>query len=194
MPGGARRGRRIVAGALLVLAVAVMPALAQSGPTVIDPLEDGQAPSAGEVAESISPIEAGVEAIEIPDPRSLRQEVEEGDRTTLSIATDVLFAFDSAELSPRAQQTVRDLAAEVDDADGTILVVGHTDSVGTDEYNQDLSERRAAAVADVLADALGGDVQLTTDGRGEDEPVADEGEGDPMAAARNRRVEIVFEP
>lgn len=193
MSRGAPRGRGVAALAMLSLIVSGVPAHAQDDPTVMDPL-DGEVPSsATEIADSISPVEPQVEPLEIPEPRSLRQEVEEGDQTTLVIATDVLFAFDSAALSPRAEQAVRDLAADVDDADGSLLVVGHTDSIGTDEYNQDLSERRAAAVADVLGDALGGDVELTTVGRGEDEPVADEGEGDPAAAARNRRVEIVFE-
>lgn len=191
------------AGATLVAVLLAAPALGQdagptvvgqdAGPTVVDPLADGPVPTAAEIAERIRPIEPVVRRYELPEPRSLRQEVAEGERTTVSIASDVLFAFDSAELSERAEVTVRELAQDVRDAVGTVSVVGHTDSVGTDAYNQDLSERRAAAVAEVLADELGGDVDLVTEGRGSSEPVADESDGDAVAAAQNRRVEIAYE-
>lgn len=189
----ASRSAAVVA-TVAVAALLAVPALGQEeGPTVIDPLDDGDVPTAAEIAERVSPIEAVVNPIEVPEPRSLRQDVDEGERTTVSIASDVLFAFDSAQLSARAEATVRDLAQDVRGATGTVSVVGHTDSVGTDAYNDDLSERRAEAVAAILADELGGDVDLVTEGRGSREPVAEESEEDPGAAARNRRVEIAFE-
>jgi OmpA-OmpF porin, OOP family len=183
-----------VVAAVAVAALLAVPAVGQeAGPTVVDALEDGDVPTASEIAERVGPIEPVVRAIEVPEPRSLRQDVEEGERTTVSIASDVLFAFDSADLSARAEATVRDLAEDVREATGTVDVVGHTDSVGTDAYNQDLSERRSEAVAAVLADELGSGVDLVTEGRGSQEPVAEESEDDPGAAARNRRVEIAFD-
>lgn len=188
----ARRPLTVVA-AVTVAGLLAVPAVGQEDdPPVFDPLADGDAPSAADIADSIRSIEPVVNPLEVSEPRSLREEVEE-ERTTVTIASDVLFAFDSDELSPRAEATVRQLAAEVGDATGTVDVIGHTDSVGDDAYNQDLSERRAAAVAAVLAEELGDQVDLATAGRGSSEPVADESDEDPGAAARNRRVEIVFD-
>lgn len=190
-----RARRRLVAAALMVAAAlpgeAVLAAGSDDdGPIVIDPLENREVPSAAEIAATITPLEPVVNELEVPEPRSLREEREEGDLAVVSIASDVLFAFDSADLSDRAEATVRDIAADLGEAVGTITVVGHTDSVGADSYNQDLSERRAESVAAVLADELG-DVDIETEGRGSQEPVAEESEGDPAAAARNRRVEIL---
>lgn len=166
---------------------------------VVDTLTDGAMPSGVEVAASITRFDPPRRTLEPRAPRSLRQEVREGDRTTLVVATDVLFAFDSADLTVRAQGTLRDLAAELDHAATTggtrarVRVVGHTDSVGSDAYNQQLSERRAEAVATVLAEVLGTDGPITAEGRGERAPVADEDQGGARAAARNRRVEILVE-
>lgn len=176
-----------VAG-LLAVAVAV-PGAAQDGPTVIDPLEGEPPPSAAEVAATVSSLEPEVRPLELGEPRSLREEVEEADARTVTLGSDVLFDFDSAELSARAAATLRDLAAELPDDVVDVEVVGHTDSVGTDAYNLDLSQRRADAVAEVLAQELS-DVDPSTEGRGSQEPVAQESEGDPGAAARNRRVEV----
>jgi outer membrane protein OmpA-like peptidoglycan-associated protein len=130
--------------------------------------------------------------------RELRTEERAGARTTVTISTDVLFDFDSAELTPSAVAVVEDLAARIAGAGGAadVLVVGHTDGIGSREYNQGLSERRAAAVAAVLGDRLGAGRNIITEGRNFSEPVAPEtanGEDDPEARARNRRVEISFD-
>jgi OmpA-OmpF porin, OOP family len=163
----------------------------EGGPQVVDPLEDGDVPTAAEIADSISPLEPEVRQLEV-ETRSLREERQEDDLAIVSVASDVLFPFDSAELTQRAEATVRDLAADLVDAAGTVTVVGHTDSVGTAAYNQDLSERRAAAVAAVLEEELDG-VEVVTEGRGSREPLVRESDDDPSAAARNRRVEIGYE-
>lgn len=190
---GHRRWLALV-GVLLVLSVGTaVPALGQDGPTVVDALDGREPPTAAEIADSIRPIAPTIHQIDVGEPRSLRQEVDEGAQTSLIVASDVLFAFDSAELSPRAEAIVRDLAGEIGSAVGTVTVVGHTDSVGTDAYNQELAERRAEAVAAVLTAQLGEGVTLVTEGRGSREPVADESKDGAAAAARNRRVEIVFE-
>jgi outer membrane protein OmpA-like peptidoglycan-associated protein len=191
---GSGRRRRAVAGALVVaFAALVTPAAAtDGGPTVIDPLEGEEAPSQGELAESIRDLDPQVRSIEAAEPRSLREEREEDHGTVVSVASDVLFAFDSAELSARAEQTVRDVAADLPEDIALVEVVGHTDSAGTDAYNQDLSERRAEAVAAVLIHQLGAEIDLRTAGRGSQEPVAEESEEEPGAAARNRRVEITW--
>lgn len=193
-PGTARILAAIaVAGAL----VAPAPAGAQDE-AVIDPLADGTAPPArSELAGSIRVLEPTVRLL-VPTVRELRTEARTGDQTTVTISTDVLLDFDSAELTPPAVAVIDDLAARIAGAGGAggVLVVGHTDGIGSLEYNQDLSERRAAAVATVLEGSLGAGRDITTEGRNFSEPVAPEtvgGEDDPGGRAQNRRVEISFD-
>lgn len=116
----------------------------------------------------------------------------EDDDVTVTLASDVLFASDRHELSRRARAVVDRAAASIREQadDGDVRVVGHTDDVDTDAYNQALSERRAASVAQRLRARLGDGFTVTEAGRGETEPVA-EGAG-PQARATNRRVEIEF--
>lgn len=119
------------------------------------------------------------------------REAESAQAVTIDISADVLFAVDAATLSPQAVQRVAAVAADVTAraADGPVTVVGHTDSDGTDADNDDLSRRRAQAVADVLGPAVGGR-QLAVEGRGEREPVADNGTDE--GKQRNRRVSVRF--
>jgi len=100
-----------------------------------------------------------------------------------------LFEFDSAELTMQGQAEVAELLQELERYDGVteITVSGHTDSVGSDEYNQSLSELRAATVGALLTTVYP-DARITLIGRGESDPIAtnDTPEGRQM----NRRVEI----
>jgi outer membrane protein OmpA-like peptidoglycan-associated protein len=126
------------------------------------------------------------------DGSQVTTEVDE--QVTIDIAADVLFAFDSADLSPEAAARVREVAAEVTAraAPGRLSVVGHTDSQGSDAYNDDLSRRRAEAVAAVLRPELAGGpaLDLAVEGRGEREPVADNSTDEGRQA--NRRVSVTF--
>ena len=117
----------------------------------------------------------------------------EDDGVTVTLASDVLFDPDEDKLSRSARGVVERAAASiVEQADsGDVHVVGHTDDVDTDAYNQALSERRARSVAERLRTDLGGELTVTEEGRGESEPVA-EGTSDEARAA-NRRVEIHFQ-
>ena len=74
----------------------------------------------------------------------------------------------------------------------TLTVVGHTDNVGTDKYNQDLSQRRALSVAQYLESKKVNPVRLATAGKGESEPVASN--NTEAGRQQNRRVEIFVEP
>jgi outer membrane protein OmpA-like peptidoglycan-associated protein len=106
------------------------------------------------------------------------------------LSADVLFATDSATLTPAARSTLQEVAARVRDrAKGTVTVVGHTDSTGTSSHNQTLSEARARAVRDALR-PLVGRVPLVASGRGEQEPVADDATPDGRQA--NRRVTVTY--
>lgn len=117
----------------------------------------------------------------------------EDDDVTVTLASDVLFDPDEDTLSRSARGVVERAAASiVKQADtGDVHVVGHTDDVDTDAYNQALSERRARSVAERLRADLGGDFTVTEEGRGESEPVAEGRSAEARAA--NRRVEIHFQ-
>ncbi|WP_344098872.1 OmpA family protein [Myceligenerans crystallogenes] len=117
----------------------------------------------------------------------------EDDEVTVTLASDVLFDPDEHTLSRDARGVVDQAVGKIrEQADGgRVDVVGHTDDVDTDAYNLQLSERRAASVADRLQAALGDGYDVTEEGRGETEPVAP-GTSDPARAA-NRRVEISFQ-
>lgn len=78
-----------------------------------------------------------------------------------------------------------------------MTVAGHTDSVGDETYNQNLSDQRAQAVGEALRAALPAGAQVATEGRGAREPVAPNTEGgndSPAGRAQNRRVSISFTP
>ncbi|SDS50192.1 OmpA family protein [Pseudomonas granadensis] len=108
---------------------------------------------------------------------------------TLSDAGDVLFDFDKSDLTPAATAQLDTLMDKLRNADVvSIKVIGHTDSKGSDAYNQALSERRASSVASYLLSQGLAPNKLTSEGRGEGEPVADNATDD--GRAQNRRVEL----
>lgn len=117
---------------------------------------------------------------------------EEGDVVTVTLTSDVLFDSSEHRLDGEAKAAVADVVEQVEEAadGGTVSVVGHTDDVDTDDFNQKLSERRAQSVADELRSGLGDTYDVSSEGRGESEPVAIG--TSPEARAANRRVEIVF--
>jgi len=108
---------------------------------------------------------------------------------TLSDAGNVLFDFDKSDLTPAAKAQLDTLMDKLRNADVvSIKVIGHTDSKGSDAYNQALSERRASSVAAYLLSQGLAPNKLTSEGRGESEPVADNTTDE--GRAQNRRVEL----
>jgi OOP family OmpA-OmpF porin len=115
--------------------------------------------------------------------------VEKGE--TVVLQGDVTFEFNKFDLTPQAMATldafasraVADLSRFAD-----ILVEGHTDSIGSDAYNQTLSEKRAAAVKNYLISKGIPLNKIVSSGKGEKEPVADN--GTVLGRAQNRRVEL----
>jgi OOP family OmpA-OmpF porin len=132
-----------------------------------------------------APVEEVKAPVPVPPPAPAPKHV------TLTAST--LFGFDKATLTPEGKAAIK---KEVDDWRGSydtreiaITLTGYTDSVGSEEYNQKLSERRANAVRDYLVDDL--------DVKGENITVIGKGEADPVASnatregrAQNRRVEM----
>jgi outer membrane protein OmpA-like peptidoglycan-associated protein len=114
------------------------------------------------------------------------------DRGVVVTMGDVLFDTGKATLKPGAYATIERLATVLkEDASRKVLIEGHTDSVGSDEYNQSLSERRAQSVQSALLERGVEASQISTVGKGESTPVA----SNDNAAGRqqNRRVELVFQ-
>ena len=110
-----------------------------------------------------------------------------GEGIQVTFASGLLFDFDSDQIRSEAANNLRSLAQNLREyPQSELLIVGHTDSVGDDSYNEALSERRARATADYLvAQGISRD-RLRTSGRGEMEPIANADD------QKNRRVEVAI--
>ena len=107
----------------------------------------------------------------------------------VTFATDTFFDFDKSVLKPEAKAKLDDLVGKTGGISlEVIIAVGHTDSVGTDGYNQKLSVKRADAVKDYLTSKGIEKNRVYTEGKGEKQPVADNKTSE--GRAKNRRVEI----
>lgn len=112
---------------------------------------------------------------------------------TVNMPQDLLFASSSAALNPSLQADIRAVGASlVKYPNSTIQVIGHTDNTGSAAYNQDLSQRRAVSVANVLRDSGVPSARISAFGRGEEQPIATN--LTPEGRALNRRVEIIIRP
>ena len=124
--------------------------------------------------------------------------LESAEETRVTLAADVLFRFNRASLSPKAESGIAETVEAIRRREPErIRVTGYTDAKGSDAYNLRLSRRRAESVADALRDELGGGAPpIRTAGRGEADPVApnakDDGTDNPKGRARNRRVTVAF--
>ena len=107
----------------------------------------------------------------------------------VTYAADAFFDFDKAVLKPEAEVKLDDLSSKMGAINlEVIIAVGHTDSVGSDEYNQKLSVRRSEAVKAYLISKGIEANRVYTEGKGEKSPVADNKTNE--GRAKNRRVEI----
>jgi outer membrane protein OmpA-like peptidoglycan-associated protein len=126
-------------------------------------------------------------AREIPGARVERV----GEGIAVSFESGILFPFDSAELQADGRDNLRKLADSLQENQRTeVMVVGHTDGVGSADYNQGLSERRARAASSYLAREGVTQDRLRPAGRGENEPIA--GNDSEEGRRLNRRVEIAI--
>ena len=107
----------------------------------------------------------------------------------LNVPNDVSFSTNSAAIKPELRGVLDPFASSLhDDPNARIEIIGHTDSTGSEAVNNPLSEERAQSVRDYLAARGVASSRIQTVGRGEREPVADNGTD--AGRARNRRVEI----
>ncbi|MBU1284764.1 MAG: OmpA family protein [Gammaproteobacteria bacterium] len=132
--------------------------------------------------EQVVMVEEVVEEVVVAEPAE-----------AVRVELDVKFDFDKSQVKPESYGDIKNLADFLTQYPQTTTVVeGHTDSVGSDAYNQTLSERRANAVRDVLVNQYGvGSDRVSAAGYGESRPVADNASADGRAV--NRRVEAEVE-
>lgn len=144
-------------------------------------LPDGDPPSGP------MPSEGGgqrvVENLEVVDNRAIR----------LDLNSSLMFPSGQATLQPDAHAHLDVLAMSLEEnPESEVVLIGHTDNVGSAEANKRLSEQRAEAVAAYLTDKGIGRERLETEGLGESEPIADNAMAE--GRAQNRRVEVVIVP
>jgi outer membrane protein OmpA-like peptidoglycan-associated protein len=117
----------------------------------------------------------------------------------IELPADILFDFDKSDIRAAAQPALADTARIIrEQAKADVRIEGHTDSKGSAEYNQGLSEQRASSVKSWLVEKEKLDkVGFTTTGLGATKPVAPnelpDGRDNPAGRQKNRRVEIVIE-
>lgn len=116
----------------------------------------------------------------------------------IELAADVLFDFDKADIRRDARNALKQVGDIIrEKAKGTVRIEGHTDSKGSDTYNQKLSEKRANSVKDWLVRNEGlKNVRFATAGFGAKKPAVSntksDGSDDPEGRQKNRRVDIVI--
>jgi outer membrane protein OmpA-like peptidoglycan-associated protein len=156
----------------------------QSARSAAESAKNTAAAAEGEAASARSELERARQEL-------LDLQAKKTERGMVMTLSDVLFDTAQATLKPGANRALDRLAQFLKDSSGThVIIEGHTDSVGTDDYNLALSQRRAQAVADALnARGVSGD-RIQTKGLGKAFPVA--GNDTQAGRQQNRRVEIVF--
>jgi outer membrane protein OmpA-like peptidoglycan-associated protein len=147
-------------------------------------------------AESRARLAAGAAVANAQEAAQLRRQVEElqmqeTERGLVLTLDDVLFDVDAADLKPGADSMLDRLAGFLEEyEEREVLIEGHTDSTGPENYNETLSERRANAVREALTERGIAATRIRTRGLGEAEPIA----SNSTAAGRqqNRRVDVVI--
>jgi len=149
----------------------------------VKPAPAAPAPAAPAEPTPAAPTPAAPAEPAKPAPSSVRQSV--------VIQADALFDFDKSVVRPDGKKAIDEALAKLGGIDlEMVIATGHTDSVGTDAYNQKLSERRAAAVKAYLVSKGIPSSKVTTIGKGETQPVATNKTKE--GRQKNRRVDIEF--
>ena len=167
-------------GACVVTQGAVLPECAGVKPAPAAPTAPAEP---AKPAAPAAPTPAAPAPAARPAPQSVRQAV--------VIQADALFDFDKSVVRPDGKKSIDDALAKMRGTDlEMVIATGHTDSVGSDAYNQRLSERRAAAIKDYLVSKGIPAAKVTTIGKGESQPVATNKTAE--GRQKNRRVDIEF--
>ena len=170
-----------------------------AAPPVAAPAVEAPAPA---VAEAPSVVDAAPAAMEAPalaeappapsavaPPKPAAPVAPAPTAVKVTFETDTFFAFDKSVLQPAGKAKLEDLVSKLQGTDIEVIVAtGHTDSTGTDAYNQKLSMRRANAVKAFLVSKGLPAERVFTEGKGEKQPVASNKTAE--GRAKNRRVEV----
>lgn len=117
--------------------------------------------------------------------------IKAGEGLIVKFDSGILFDFNKADLKDAARTNITNLATSMkNNPETNIMVIGHTDNVGSDSYNYTLSERRAQSVKDFAVTNGVSSSRITIQGKGKTEPIADN--STESGRAQNRRVEIVI--
>jgi len=117
----------------------------------------------------------------------------EGDNLMVNLPGNITFATDSAQIQPQFYATLNEISQTLNKYPNTYLnIIGHTDSTGDANYNQALSERRAASVSSYFVSQGVMQQRISTQGRGETQPIASN--DTPEGRQTNRRVQIEIVP
>ncbi len=117
----------------------------------------------------------------------------DGDNIYLNMPSDITFAVNQSDINPGFYETLNSVSLVLQEFDKTsVSVYGHADSTGPEDYNMQLSQRRALSVSNYLAGQGVAAGRLQAVGFGESRPIADNGTESGRSA--NRRVEIVIDP
>ncbi|CAL62705.1 Putative outer membrane protein OmpA [Herminiimonas arsenicoxydans] len=140
-------------------------------------------------ADSVAGCDGALVAAAAPAPAAAPAAAPVPTSEKVTFAADAFFDFDKAVLKPDGKAKLDDLASKLKDLNlEVIIAVGHTDSIGSDAYNQKLSIRRAEAVKGYLVGKGIDAKRVYTEGKGEKQPVATNKTA--AGRAQNRRVEI----
>lgn len=116
-----------------------------------------------------------------------------GNQIILNMPGNITFASNSSDINSGFYEVLNSVAVVLNEYEKTTLdVIGHTDSVGSESYNQKLSEKRALSVADYLVSQKVLSARVLVDGRGETQPIASN--DTPEGRSKNRRVTIEINP
>lgn len=174
---------------LLVLSIAALAGAQSKKYEIQQPKGKWQVP--GEIKQPKGPwqVPKGIQAIKAQETKCEQR---------MTVVSDALFEFDQSTLSKDAEQTLAALGSMLKQKAGKhpVVVEGHTDGVGNDAYNQQLSERRAKAVQEwLIAKGYLSATGSKTGGFGKKRPVAPntkpDGSDDPQGRQKNRRVDVV---
>lgn len=145
-------------------------------------------PAAAVVAPAAEPMPAPIVETPAPVPQPAPVAVSE----KVTFAAETLFDFDKSVVKQDGKAALDDLLAKLQGMNTEVMIaIGHTDSVGSDAYNQKLSLRRAAAVKAYLVSKGLDPVRVYTEGKGETQPLADNATADGRAKNRRVTVEVV---
>ncbi|MGV0027642.1 OmpA family protein [Phormidesmis priestleyi] len=169
----------------------------QTSQPAVTQLESPQAIASTQL-EIQQPLQTTTTSVQVEKTLSELQAQKTSDGIRINLPENILFDFDKSELRPTAKPTLAKLSLLLKNyKSAPVAINGHTDSKGSDEYNQTLSNKRAESVKTYLSQNFGIDAsRLQPQGFGKNQPIAPnanpDGSDNPQGRQKNRRVEVII--